>query len=162
MVNNSMFTRYRIALAGLCSCCAQMAAINKRMVDGKPVSENEVAYLCDRLDYSRHELLVAKEALGYNDGLSFMEDCRFKGFSIKDGCLEGNPKDVYKIIRPWYMNFPKEGNNYRFEVANYLLAFMSLSNEHSSNMRAFSIQTLGGVRKKMKHFLRKCRNFLLM
>lgn len=131
LVGNPMFTRYRVALAGLCSCCAELAHVKTRMIDGEVILDEEVQLICEKLSYSKEEFLRAKESLGFTDGLAFMENNRFAGFSIRDGCLIGDPSKAYLILRPWYED-PAKVNNYQFEVANYLLAFMGL---HTSQLQ---------------------------
>lgn len=163
MVENTLFNRYRIALAGLCSCCAQIATIKADAVKGLPIDESQMEYLCKRLVYCRQEVLFLKSELGYSDELAFMADNNFKGFSIKDGALVGDPKDVFLIIRPWYENFPNEGNNYTFEVANYLLAFMAEMNKRKDEPQHTpdESKTRSPLQKHLRLFARKCKNFLL-
>lgn len=139
---NTLFHRYKVALAGLCACCAHLATIRESMEDGEVVDETEVKELCARLEYSKDELISTKEELGFDDGLSFMENNRFYGFEIKDGMLIGDTSKMYTILRPWYEGFvagEKNINNYQFEVASYLLAFMA---EKENASEAVSFETI--------------------
>jgi len=127
LYNNPAFKRYRIALAGLCSACVKLSFVKEQLESGEVVEEKEVALLCDKIAFQKEEFLSAKAALGFNDGLSFMENNHFRGFEIKDGCVVGNPDLAFTILKPWYEGFPEERkgiNNYEFEVANYLLTFL--------------------------------------
>ena len=125
--NNPAFKRYRIALAGLCTACAKLSLVKEKLEAGEVVVECEVSELCSKIKFQKEDFLAAKEELGFTDKFSFMENTHFQGFEIKDGCLEGNPDLAFTILRPWYEGFPEERkgiNNFEFEVANYLLAFL--------------------------------------
>lgn len=161
LVGNSLFIRYRVALAGLCSCCAELVTVKEQMKNGEIIEPFMVQNLCDKLSYSKTEFIDAKEALGFNDGLAFMEDNRFAGFSIENGCLIGNPEKAYLILRPWYENFPEKGNNYQFEVANYLLAFIGQRQRletETLNSEVAPAATLISVRDTVKRKWKKCIN----
>lgn len=124
MVNESAFRRYQIYLSGLCCQCAALAVLKEKMQDGEVVTESEMAYTCGSLEYSKKRFLDAKTELGFTDGLSFLEDNNFAGFRIKDGVVIGSYDNLIKVAEPWYNQFCNgEGNNYRYEVANYLFAF---------------------------------------
>ena len=127
LYNNPAFKRYRIALAGLCTACVKLSFVKEQLEAGEVVEESEVADLCDNIRFQKDGFLAAKEELGFTDGFSFMENTHFHGFEIKDGCVVGNPDLAFTILRPWYEGFPegrKGINNFEFEVANYLLAFL--------------------------------------
>ena len=146
-----LFTRYRIALAGLCSCCVNLSLIKEKMVNGEIIDEEKTKVLCDELIYQKESLLQAKEELGFTDGLSFMENNHFKGFEIKDGCLIGKSDLAFIILKPWYEGFPSERgiNNYEFEVANYLLTFLLEQEKQSAVYKAACEKTFS--KKKFKH-----------
>lgn len=124
--NDSLFIKYRVSLAGLCHCCVSLALLKEKMMNGETIEKEDIKKMCDKLAFHKKELLDAKKELGFDDGLSFMENNHFQGFEIKDGCLIGNPDLAFVILRPWYEGFPVERkiNNYEFEVANYLLTFL--------------------------------------
>ena len=124
MERNSVFERYKVSLAGLCYYCARLAHLKQKRFDGVVVTEEEVQSICERIKCGMEDLLNLKDQLGYTDGLEFMEDNLFAGFAIKDGIVSGDLKNLPVIASPWYRNFPEKGNNYQFEVANYLFAYL--------------------------------------
>ena len=120
------FMKYRTSLAGFCSCCVELSFYKEKIINGEMIEDEDTRLLCEKLSFFKKELLNAKEELGFDDGLLFMENNHFQGFEIKDGCLIGNPDLAFTILKPWYEGFPaeKEINNYEYEVANFLLSFL--------------------------------------
>lgn len=129
MENNSLFARYKSALAGLCYYAAWLSKVKEQIKTGEVIDEGKLEFYCTRVEVCKRHLLECKEALGYSDGLAFMNNANFAGFSIKNGELIGDRANIYKILMPWYNNFPEKGNNFLFEVANFLLAFEAVEDE---------------------------------
>lgn len=126
-----IYADYKIALAGVCYYCARLAILNEKKENGEIISPEEVELLCNKISAGKDALLKEKEALGFTDGLSFMEDNRFAGFWIENGFIYGNTEKIFLIVRPMYEGFPDNRNNYQYEVANYLLAFMQQTEEET-------------------------------
>lgn len=127
MSENSIISRYKVSLAGLCHYCARLAHLRQLKADGEVVDEGEVCMICSLMEQGVDEFLSLKSELGFDDGLQFMEDNLFAGFCVRNGVVEGELSNVLAIAEPWYENFPEKGNNYQFEVANYLFAFLEQS-----------------------------------
>jgi hypothetical protein len=74
-------------------------------------------------DYKKY-FLEDKQAMGLDDGFSFLENNKFIGFSIQDGKLikDVDNEQVYRIVDKWFYGFPITANHYQFEVASYIIA----------------------------------------
>lgn len=127
--SKDLFIEYKSALAGLCYYAATLADIKERVSDGEILDAQKFEFFCERLAVCKRHFLQAKEKLGYTDGLAFLNNANFAGFSIRNGVLLGNREHIYKILMPWYNGFPEQGNNFQYEVATYLLAFESIEDE---------------------------------
>lgn len=153
--------RYKLSLAGLCSCCANMVTVNEQMNHGEIIDEAYLQKLCKRLSYCKEEFLSAKEELGYMDGLDFMQDAHFAGFSLKDGRIHGNTEKAYIILRPMRERFPDKANNYQYEVATYLLAMLDMELSKENILKAKEAAHFwAGFMKHLKRLSRKIRCFL--
>lgn len=153
--------RYKMSLAGLCSCCANMVTINEKMTNGEIVDETYLEKLCKHLSYCKEEFLSAKEELGFNDGLDFMQDAHFAGFSLEHGCIHGNTEKAYILLRPMRENFPETANNYQYEVATYLLAMLDMeASKHEVPAIQKPTPFWKGIIKQLEKQRRKIRCFL--
>lgn len=112
-----MSNSYETSLACLCKQSARLSLLKDRLLAGEEVSE--LPELLQIMEFSKEKLLLEKEKLGYSDGLAFMEDNNFRGFSVREGQLFGDTQYLLRICMPWYENAK---NNYQYEVANYLIA----------------------------------------
>lgn len=110
--------RYKDTLACLCRQSAFCQALSDRMQAGEAVSPDEVNKELELLQYAKQQFLKEKEQLGLTDGLEFMEDTAFFGFSFQKGRLEGDTSKLMDIVSPWVT---KEEDNYRYEVGVLLL-----------------------------------------
>lgn len=110
--------RYKDTLACLCRQSAFCQALSDRMQAGEAVDPDDVNEELELLQYAKQQFLQEKEQLGLTDGLEFMEDTAFFGFSFQKGRLEGDTSKLMDIVSPWIM---KEEDNYRYEVGVLLL-----------------------------------------
>lgn len=105
-----------------CDEYACLHHMKERIEDGEAISTHDLSDLnliLKRLSAATEALKKAKSAMGYEDGLVFLENNAFKDFSIVNGQLIGNPKEAYQIVSPWYFDYVsgKSNNHYTFEVA---------------------------------------------
>lgn len=110
--------RYKDTLACLCKQSAICQCIAERLKAGEVIEESMVDEELALLAYAKEQFLKEKQKLGLTDGLEFMEDTAFYGFSFRDGFLEGDFSKLMDIAKPWVM---KEEDNYRYEVGVLLL-----------------------------------------
>ena len=129
MENNSLLDRYKTSLAGFCYYAAWLAKTKEQITSGEMIDENKIEFYCSRVELLKKYLLECKEKLGYTDGLAFMNNANFAGFSLKNGELTGDRANIYKILMPWYKDSLAGGNNFQYEVANYLLAFEAVEDD---------------------------------
>lgn len=129
MNQSPTFSRYRITLAALCYYCAKLGQVREKIGNGEVITPEEVQDICSYIAKSKTELLTLKAELGFTDGLEFMNDCQFAGFEMKNGIVKGDVEKLFDIIKPWYTEYPSKGNNFQYEVANYLLAYMKVNEE---------------------------------
>jgi len=78
---------------------------------------------------AKSDFLKEKEKLGFNDGLSFMDDCSFAGFSFQNGCLQGDYENLTKILIPWVEGDACDADHYRYEVGTLLLSHYFMKTE---------------------------------
>ena len=50
---------------------------------------------------------------------------------IRNGVVEGDTKKLFCVARPFYQGFPAKANNYQFEVANLMLAYMQIEEKEA-------------------------------
>ncbi|MCR5719797.1 MAG: hypothetical protein K6F84_04450 [Lachnospiraceae bacterium] len=112
-----MFTKdYKKALFTLARQCACIQEISEEK-DG--FSDVYIKDTIKTMEESRNALLSIKSALGYTDGLSFMDNAKFIGFSIIDGKVCGDIDKIPKIVIPW-LEDESEENRFKYEVGAYL------------------------------------------
>lgn len=159
MSDNSAFVRYRTALAGFCIYFAELASVQEAIKNGEVVDASKVEETCEALCYYKERFLSSKAEMGFTDGFDFTENNSFCGFRVRDGSLHGEKGKLFAIVRPWYDGFPKKSNNYQFEVANLLLAFMQVENNGQKVPSSGLSNRLHGVQSKMQHILHKVKDF---
>jgi len=121
--NNALLADYQAIVSHFCVLLAQLAAVTKQIKDGKTVEPAYLDALTDKVLRYQDALLVVKDRLEYSDGLSFLEDCKFRGFVLQDGQIEGDTDNLIRFVTPWVMEFPNDStNNYKFEVGSLLIA----------------------------------------
>lgn len=121
--NNALLADYQAIVSHFCVLLARLAAANKRIKNGESVELAYLDALTDQVLSYQKALLVVKDRLEYSDGLSFLEDCKFRGFTLQDGQIEGETENLIRFVTPWVMEFPSEStNNYKFEVGSLLIA----------------------------------------
>ncbi len=123
-IDKELLERYRYTVLQLCLWLAQIQKMSDALSKGMPVDKRKYVYACSMLaDYKKY-FLDDKQALGFDDGFSFLEDNKFIGFYIKDGKLykEVDNEEIYKIVDKWFYGFPISANHYQFEVSVYVVA----------------------------------------
>ena len=121
--NNALLADYQAIVSHFCVLLAQLAAVNKQIQDGKTVEPAYLDTLTDKVLRYQNALLAVKDRLKYSDGLSFLEDCKFRGFVLQDGQIEGDTDNLIRFVTPWVMEFPSDAtNNFKFEVGSLLIA----------------------------------------
>ena len=113
--------RYKDSLANVCFFSAVLQGFTERKMAGEKVEDKEVIYAATMLKHYKQFLLSDKAILGFDDGLSFMENNAFRGFEIKDGCFKGDRSQVKGIVGKW-LDFPGNANNYQYEVSMLVLS----------------------------------------
>jgi len=114
----------------LCLLCRQAAIVEQYQLllqEGQVLDEEVFAYHLKTMAFAKEELLKKKAELGYEDGLLFMEDASFMGFTYKDGCLTGDCSNLPKIALS-FMDKEEEDDHFLYEVGVLLLShyFMQL------------------------------------
>lgn len=125
---DTLLDDYIAIVSQFCSLLANMAAVNAKIQEQAKIDPDYVSELSDKISRYQKALLVVKKRLGYTDGLSFLDDCKFRGFSIHDGKFDGTAENLVRFVTPWVDEFPSSStNNYKFEVGSLLIA---LAHEH--------------------------------
>lgn len=102
---------------------ADVAEMKYYMENGEVIAPDYLKNLLSNLSHAKIQFLEAKNALGFQDELSFLDDSKFKGFEIKDGELIGDLQYARSIVQPWFDEYPNGNSNYyKFEVANLIIA----------------------------------------
>ena len=127
---------YRFHLSNFCYQLGKLTLLREEVGKGEKVSGELLHRELAALALEKEELLKAKEAVGFTDGLSFLEDNSFAGFKMENGILKGDKKLIYTIVRPWMKEYPA-GDNYRFEVANLLVGY-ELAREDSNKKKTLA------------------------
>ena len=112
---------YKEILEYFCVYNAEVLRMAKKMEKGEDIDRQKLVFASLQLADYKEYLLKCKEVIGFTDGLLFLEDNLFAGFSIEDGKLTGNKEDVYEGTKRWAdcdMNDPAF-SNYKYEVAVY-------------------------------------------
>lgn len=108
--NSKEYREYGYYLTHLCN------TLENLQHDYLSVEERNI--LIKRASDMKTKLLKSKEALGFYDGLAFLEDNKFDGFEIKNGRLIetqlGGFNNIRKITHEWVVN---PDSNYKYEVA---------------------------------------------
>ena len=118
--------KYAECLSTFCYFLGQIQKYAKMAKMGEvfsPLDEEKLVFAAKCVAELKPLLLKRKEALGFTDALTFLEDNRFAGFQVEEGIFSGDTKDLEKIIDPWVCGFPDLDNHYTFEVSNCLLYF---------------------------------------
>lgn len=112
---------YKDALCLVCRQSAILEQYHRLMQEGKEVDEDVFVYHLQLLVSAKEAFLKIKKALGYEDGLSFMDDANFYGFKYSGGCLQGDCSKLPDIVLPW-IEEEEEDAHFRFEVGILLLS----------------------------------------
>lgn len=149
---------YEKYLAGFCAYSHALIDLKHRIESGEVVPEEKVGSLLRALSVSKEKLLEAKQSLGYDDALSFLEDNNFAGFSVKNGEVIGDKTKLFLITKPW---MERPANNYQHEVAVYLVA-STLRNDYLSEERVGLKELISKPVKKKgrKPLFEKIRSYL--
>ncbi len=122
MDNIGSIAQYKNSLCNVCFYSALLQTYADKKASGEPVDGKDVVYATMMLAQFKQFLLSDKAILGFDDGLSFMEDNKFWSFEIKDGKFSGDREQVLPIVTKWVDGFPENANNYQYEVAVLTLA----------------------------------------
>lgn len=108
---------YKEALACLCRQSARLQYITERgILPSKEIMARELNLLED----AKLALLKEKKALGYEDGLSFMEDAVFQGFAFENGAFVGDASKAKLVINSFLEKEDDDKNHFQYEVGNLL------------------------------------------
>lgn len=111
---------YRNVVSVCCYFIGQIAKFAKMAEEHQDIDAKKAAYAAERVNLLIPLLLKRKEALGFHDGLDFLENNSFLGFKVIDGVFQGDKSAVGKVICPWLTGFPGKANHYQYEVSNYI------------------------------------------
>lgn len=125
-----MYTEeYKNALCLICRQNAILEKYNNIISSGGKVCREEIQMHLDLFVKAKESFLEAKKALGYTDGLAFLQnDSAFYGFRFQQGSLSGDYEYLTKILIPWTESEESEENHYKYEVGTLVLShyFMQL------------------------------------
>ncbi len=113
---------YKDSLAKVCLFSALLQGYAEKKEKGESVRDKDIVYVTMMLKQYKQFLLSDKAMLGFDDGLSFMEDNRFRGFEICGGRFIGDRSKIKGIVKKWIEGFPESANNYQYEVSMLALA----------------------------------------
>lgn len=120
--SQELLKRYRSSVTWLCCYLAQMQKFAELKVAGIDPPKKKLVYATSMAQRYMGYLLQDKEAMGLHDGLEFLGNNNFDGFSIIDGAFHGNKDRVMPVVGKWVKGFPDSADNYEYEVAIYALA----------------------------------------
>lgn len=109
----------------LCLVCRQSALLHYLLKhqDEVRVTKEFVDKQFAALGAAQNDFLEAKIALGFSDGLSFLKDePSFTTFRFKNGQIEGEMDDVYKVVSRWLELPEEEKSHFRYESATLILS----------------------------------------
>lgn len=114
---------------------AQLSKLKDQCENGEYISDEtaqSMTILLQELSDAREQFLSAQREMGYDTGDMFLQDCAFRGFSLKNGQLTGDCESAYRIAYPWYFEFVngKSDDNFKFEMA-CLLVNLTNTSEYS-------------------------------
>ncbi len=117
MKNRDIIPQYKDSVMHFALYAARIAYLADLKEKGVPVDKGDIAYAGSCLSSYKEYLLEDKAALGFTDGLEFLEDNKFFGFEIKGGKFLGEPESVLPIVTKWLDGFPETANHYQYEVS---------------------------------------------
>lgn len=118
-----LLSDYQAIVSQFCVLLAKFTHIHDQLVNNESVTPAAVDELTDKICNYQKALLAVKDRLNYTDGLSFLDDCKFRGFTLSQGKIEGLTDDLIRFVTPWVMDYPSNTtNNYKFEVGSLLIA----------------------------------------
>lgn len=172
MERSKLLEDYRENLGIFCFCLAWLSTLTLQYKENHDESLLEdIKSLADSVKEGKEVVLEYKKLLGYEDGLSFLENNRFDGFEIKDGILLGydssKEQTMKNIVMPWILNGPEE-NNYLYEVGTYIefMVFHTLipykEEEKVENMSKAKINILKEMGIWLKNVKKKIKERLKM
>lgn len=112
-----LLINYRDSLFWFCAYNAQLQQFGEAIEQNQEINKKRLIYAAVMLEHYKSYLLEDKKALGFDDGLDFLENNRFIGFEIKEGKFIGDKDKVLDIVAKWRDGFPQKANNYQYEVA---------------------------------------------
>ena len=105
----------------LCGYVAEIERFKSEREKGKNIDTKKLAFACLMCCEYKALFLKAKEKLGFNDGLAFLEDNTYIFGNIVNGVFSGDRKKVLSIAEKWVNEFERTGNNYMYEAGIYVL-----------------------------------------
>ena len=115
---------YRKALCKFCKEVALLAELEERARDGEDISKKEIKRAKGQSKISHARLIKIKKSLGYKDGVSFMQNCKFKGFELKNGRVEGNIFAIPDVALNWVEGINEDdAHRFKYEVGTYLMCY---------------------------------------
>ncbi len=126
-------SKYRSALYYFCVWQAQVSLFEEKKKNNEQYDEKKYEYACAQLEQFRTELENCKANLDFKDGLAFMNDAEFDGFSIQNGKLIArvDNETIFNVLDPWYYGFPITANHRQFEVAHYIICMVEAETKKS-------------------------------
>lgn len=152
---DELLTEYKHVVSTFCYFLAQLARLKTSSEDISLIDKDVLSYVVENIRFYKEKLLSLKKELDLPDGLTFLENNRFDGFEIKDGCFIGTTETVEAITRPWYDGMTDRTSNcYLYEVANYInaLAHPDMLDSHPDIARVLKL-TVGSEKAVNKSFL---------
>ncbi len=113
---------YKDSLSKVCLFSALLQGYAEKKERGESVRDKDIVYVTMMLKQYKQFLLSDKAMLNFDDGLSFMEDNKFRGFEISNGRFIGDRSKIKGIVQKWIEGFPERANNYQYEVSMLVLA----------------------------------------
>lgn len=146
--------RYKDALCLVCRQSAILEQYYMLMKEGKEVDENTLIYHLELLVSAKESFLALKKELGYTDGLSFMDDANFCGFSYKNGCLSGNYSKLPDVLLP-FVEKESDDTHFRYEVGILLFTHYFMQRGEYGDFRVEQLLTRLPLFTRIKIYFKK-------
>ena len=121
---------FKDSVRHLCLYIAEVQHMAEVLEKGGRISRKRLIYALSCIGSYRKFTLRVMERMGIDDGLSFLEDNEFDGFSVKHGRIYADDRGkVLVVCRKWMEGFPDTANWYQFAAAMYALCLANAETE---------------------------------
>ena len=116
---------YKDHVRRLCVHAGQLDRLARKAESGCMTNTDRrmLAFSLSMVSGYKSHLLRVVARMGIEDGLSFMEDNEYIGFSVKNGrlYLEEDRERVLETCRKWVYGFPGEADYYQYAAGMYAI-----------------------------------------